>query len=150
MTFDRTQLLSSFEQIFTSNEPAHDILKDDKNWKLSFPNELSGPCYTYNPPFLSDPGLRIGMYITMKSNQWDPDLQISFHEENKFFYTESQESEALLDLERLEEEKMSHSRVLGKIYYINTAYCSTNLWLNKVHSKYAFNTGIYNLPFLYT
>ena len=94
--------MSTFEQSFASHEPAQDVLKHDKQWRLSFPNEGSGPCYTYDPPLMSDPGLHIGMYMTMKSNEWDPDLRIFFHEKDKFFYTDSSVSEVLLDLKKLQ------------------------------------------------
>ena len=119
MTFEKTEFLSTFDQMFTMNAPAHHMLSKDEYWKLSFPNEYSGPCYTYNPPFPSVPGLRVGMYITMKSNRWDPNLLIFLHEENKFFYTENQEvDDVILKPETLEGQKMKHPKALGKAHMI--------------------------------
>ena len=121
MSFKRTEFLSTFGQMFTMNESAHNMLKEDKYWKLSFPHEKSGPCYTYDPPSESEAGLEVGIYVTMKSDRWDPDLLIYLHEEGKFYYTESQDPttgkmQAILKPEILEEPPtLNHPTALGKI-----------------------------------
>ena len=87
MTFERTSFLSTFEQRFRSGSPAVDMLHEDEYWSTFVPNENSGPCYTYNPPFDSDPGTGMSMYMTFNMNNWDPSLQIFLHELNGFFYS---------------------------------------------------------------
>ena len=67
MTYDKRAFLSLLEQRFAFGQHEVDMLKDDKNWKQSVPHENSGPCYTYDPPFESDPGYDISMYIRMNS-----------------------------------------------------------------------------------
>ena len=117
MTFERIQLLSALDQMFSTYEPAYDMLRSNKQWKLSFPNEESGPCYTYDPPFVSEPGLPVGMYVTMVSDRWDPDLLIFLHEKDKFFYTETEhqtEVQTILKLKNLEEYKVTRPWIQGK------------------------------------
>ena len=87
MTYDKTAFLSLLEQRFAFGQHEVDMLKDDKNWKQFVPHENSGPCYTYNPPFDSDPGTGMSMYMTFNMNNWDPSLQIFLHEPNGFFYS---------------------------------------------------------------
>lgn len=134
MAFDRNDFLSTFDQMFTMNESAVDMLRKDGRWTLSFPFEESGPCYTYDPPFASDPGLPIGIFVTMKSDRWDPDLRIFLHEENKFFYTEGLDSEVTFKFKKLEEEGMMHPKAMGnKICIVNMAYkLSVNLFTDMI------------------
>lgn len=114
MTYNRTQFLSTFDQMFEMDKPARNMLYEENHWHVSFPNDRSGACYTYNPHFQSNPKVDVGMYITMKSLQWDPDLLIFFHEENKFFYSENGISQFYLDLSKLEKKKNFHPKALGK------------------------------------
>ena len=51
------------------------------------PNENSGPCYTYTPPFDSEPGDANNMFMTFDFSRWDPALEIFLHDKNQFFYS---------------------------------------------------------------
>ena len=113
-TYSRNDIFSSFEQMFSIDMPGRNMLIEEKQWKLSIPNERSGPCYTYNPPFASESSIRIGAYITMKHAHWEPDLLVFLHEKDKFYYTEGQSAEAMVRMHKLEINKMYHTRALRK------------------------------------
>ena len=117
MTYDKREFLSLLQQRFAFGQPEVDMLKDDKNWKESVPHETSGPCYTYDPPFESDPGYDISMYISMNSNQFDDNLQIFLHEKNKFFYSTKHGYNVLyLDRNVLRNSKLPHPRAVGTTF----------------------------------
>ena len=116
MTYDKREFLSLLEQRFTSGEPEVDMLNNEKFWTQFVPHETIGPCYTYNPPFESDPGYDISMYISLNSNHFDDNLQIFLHEKNKFFYsTKNGFNLVYLDHNILRNSQMVHPRVVGKI-----------------------------------
>ena len=56
--------LISIPQTITlpTDQPAKDVLHEDRYWKRFVPHEKSGPCETYDPPSESDPGYEISMY----------------------------------------------------------------------------------------
>ena len=113
ISIKRTDLFSSFEQFFSANKPVKDVLHDDKHWRLSAPHEKSGPCHTYNPLDKSEAGPKVGMYIKMKADHWDPDLQIFLHDEDKLFYAYHLAWYFFLDANKLEEDKLNHPRLKG-------------------------------------
>ena len=113
VSFRRRDLFSSFEQFFSANEPVKDVLHDEKHWELSVPQEMSGPCHTYNPLHESEPGPTVGTYIKMKDDFWDPALQIFLHKEDKFFYSHYLKWDYFLDAKALEETKLNHPRLKG-------------------------------------
>ena len=127
MTYDKKEFLSLLEQRFTSGEAEVDVLKNEKYWNQFVPHESSGPCYTYDPPFESDPGLDISMFIAMKLTNFDKNLQIFLHEKNKFFYSTNHGSNMLYldhrilnNSKQLEQlgSKMSHPRAVGMRLFI--------------------------------
>ena len=61
-TYNRTSFLFLLEQSFVTDQPAKDVLHEDRYWKRFVPHEKSGPCETYDPPSESDPGYEISMY----------------------------------------------------------------------------------------
>ena len=132
-TYNRTSFLSLFEQSFVTDQPAIDVLHEDRYWKRFIPHERSGPCETYDPPSESDPGYEISMYMRMNSSDWDPNLEIFLHEKNKFFYSKVDTYMMIyLDSEKLRAANFSHTRAIGNLYtyYIlygtkgnHNAYC---------------------------
>ena len=76
-----------FEQRFQSGSPAIDMLHKDEYWNTFVPHEHSGPCYTYNPPFDSEPGTTVNMHMVLNMSDWDPQLQIFLHNPKSFFYS---------------------------------------------------------------
>ena len=116
-TYKRTDFLSLFEQRFVSGQDKKDVLHDDRYWKRFVPNENSGPCETYDPPFESDPGYAISMFIRFKSGDWDPNLEIILHEKDNFFYSTSPTYMMVyLDSKRLRATNLSHPRAVGNLY----------------------------------
>ena len=113
ISIKRTDLFSSFEQFFSANKPVKDVLHDEKHWELSAANEQSGPCHTYNPLHKSEAGPKVGMYIKMKDDHWDPELQILLHEEGKLFYSHHLSWYFFLDAKKLEEAKLNNPRLKG-------------------------------------
>ena len=90
-----------------------DMLSKDEHWSLSTPNEYSGPCYTYTPPFVSDPGETVNLYIIFNMSTWDPLLQIFLHDSNAFFYsTKDEVNTKLLDVKILN--NFAYPRAVGK------------------------------------
>ena len=80
-----------------------DMLSNDEYWSVSVPNEYSGPCYTYTPPFDSDPGKTVNLYMIFNMSTWDPHLQIFLHDPNAFFYsTNGDVNTKIFDIETLE------------------------------------------------
>ena len=60
---DKKSFITNFTQRFKGSSPDVDVLRQDKYWDVFIPNEHSGPCYMYTPPFDSDPGDTNNMYI---------------------------------------------------------------------------------------
>ena len=116
MSNKRTDILATFQQRFASGQSEHQMLLDDAHWKESIPHEFCGPCYTYDPPYDSDPGYQISMYMTMKlGDDWDSNLQIFLHNKNKFFYsTTPTYNTFILGINLLNESGVDHPRVIGK------------------------------------
>ena len=112
----RSEIFSSFQQQFSQDVYAVDVLQQEHNWELSFPNENSGPCYTYNPPYESDPGLPMGIYIVMKDESWDPTLEIFLHDKGAFFYSYNLAWDFLLKAKTLLKEKINHPKLEGIFY----------------------------------
>ena len=110
----RTDYLTVFEQRFVKDQPENDILRNDKYWKKSIPHENSGPCETYDPPMLSEPGYEISMFLTLKD--LDTNLDIFLHEKNRFFYSKnlmSSKFTKFLDLEEVKKTNNDHTRIIG-------------------------------------
>ena len=109
----RASFLSKFEHRFEIGSSAMDMLYNDEYWAVSVPNEYSGPCYTYNPPLLSDPGKTVSLYMIFNMSTWDPDLQIFLHDPNALFYsTNSVVNTKTLDIEILK--YSAYPRAVGK------------------------------------
>ena len=87
MTYNRNYFLSIFEQRFVRDKSELEMLHDDRYWKQFIPQENSGPCETYDPPFESDPGYEISMFMRTNHSDWDSNLEIFIHKKNKFFYS---------------------------------------------------------------
>ena len=118
MTYEKTEFLSTFEQRFMSGQSEYEMLRDEKQWSQFVPHENSGPCYTYDPPFESDPGYEISIYMRMNSTDWEPNLQIFLHQKNKFFYsTKPNYNIIYLDPETLRKTEDSHPRAIGKAIF---------------------------------
>ena len=115
VTYNRTTFLSMFEQRFITDQSERDVLHEDKYWKRSIPHEYSGPCETYDPPFESDPGYEISMYMRMNSSNWDPNLDIYIHEKNKFFFSKKHMTYLSPEELRSEQNQLSHPRGKGNI-----------------------------------
>ena len=117
--YDRTIFLSSLQQRFSKNEPEYEMIDKDQYWSISIPHESSGPCYTYDPPFDSDPGFGSSMYLTMNSTDWDPALRIFLHAKGRFFFEANGRT---VDTEEIKHSELKaittgHPRVKGKLYY---------------------------------
>ena len=110
----RTDYLTVFEQRFVKDQPENDILRHDTYWKKLIPHENSGPCETYDPPMLSDPGYEISMFLTLKD--WDTNLDIFLHEKDRFYYSKnlmSSKFTKFLDLEEVKKANNEHTRIIG-------------------------------------
>ena len=115
MTYPRTDILAVFEQRFVSGESEHDMLHVDGQWKVSVPHEESGPCYTYDPPNESDPGLMVSIFMRLKTKDWNSDLRIFLHEKNRFFYSiKSAPKTMYLDPKSWKQANTGHPRAIGK------------------------------------
>ena len=91
------------------------MINQTQHWSFSIPHETSGPCYTYDPPFDSDPGFMIGMYLTLRSENWDPDLDIFIHEKGSFFYQDDLTfGTTRVSHEELQKVKTGHPRISGR------------------------------------
>ena len=118
MSNGKTAFLSTLTQRFESGKSEKDMLHVDEVWREFVPHESSGPCYTYDPPFESDPGNTISLHMGMSSSDWDPNLQIFLHEKNKFFYSVTYPYNALyLDANTLKKTGMYHPRAKRKCKY---------------------------------
>ena len=111
--------MSEFKQRFVvSNSSLIDILVDNNLWEESIPHEESGPCYTYNPPAMSDPGWWYGieMYpkLSSDSDNWDKDLEIFLHERGKFFYFKEAAPPNNIRIHINTLRNMNHAMILGK------------------------------------
>ena len=111
--YNRTQFLASVQQRFSSNDEEYELIGQEQYWTLSIPHESSGPCYTYDPPFDSDPGQRSGVHITMKSTgKWDPNLSIFLHKKGKFFYqSDSEVDTEMIPLSKLKSKESGHPKI---------------------------------------
>ena len=119
MTLERTSFLSTFEQRFERGSPAIDMLHKDEYWSSSVPNENSGTCYTYDPPYDSDPGTAISMYMKFNMSTWDPSLQIFLHEPNGFYYSTEPVINTIL-LNMGDKRDIGHPRVTGKYFFLQS------------------------------
>ena len=91
------------------------MINEDKYWTISIPHESSGPCYTYDPPFDSDPGYYAAMYLTLNSTIWDPALDIYLHGKGKFFYQDDETVDTIkLEPSKLKGVMTGHPRISGK------------------------------------
>ena len=124
MSYKRTDYLFVFEQRFVKDKSEHEMLHDDRYWTQSIPHEKSGPCETYNPPFESDPGHEISIFMVLNSTDIDPDLDIFLHRRNKFFYSKkSTYNTKYLDQQEFKQLKsntildLQHPRVIGNLIY---------------------------------
>lgn len=114
--------MSEFKQRFVvSNACSIDVLMDEKLWTESIPHEDSGPCYTYNPPAISDPGWYYGIEmkpnVVSDSGNWDKDLEIFLHEEGKIFYFKEAAPPNNIRIHINTLRNMNHSMILGKHFY---------------------------------
>ena len=111
----RTVFLSSLQQRFTLGEPEYEMINENQYWTLSIPHESSGPCYTYDPPFDSDPGYIGGMYLILNKTDWDPSLEIFFHKKGKLFYQDHLTYDTIkVENSKLKEVTTGHPRIVGK------------------------------------
>ena len=92
------------------------MINQNQYWTVSIPHESSGPCYTYDPPFDSFPGYDVGMYLTMNSTNWDPDLEIFLHQKDKFFYQDDETVDTIkVKPFELKGVTTGHPRISGKL-----------------------------------
>ena len=117
----RTDFIASFEQRYSSDKGSEDVLHHDRHWQRSYPNQISGPCYTYNPLYKSDPGLRYGTYIVMKDKSWDPSIEIFLHDENSLYYSRNLHGEFYLKGTKLDKLGINPAFLEGKYF---TSKCS--------------------------
>ena len=118
MKHNRVEYVSIFEQRFTTDESERDVLHEDRYWTYFIPKEDSGFCETYDPPFDSDPGYEISMYMRMNSSDWDSNLEMFIHEKDKFFYSKTPTYNTIyLDSEKLRENinQLPHPRAIGNV-----------------------------------
>ena len=120
MTYQKTHFLSIFEQRFEDGKSEYNVLNNEMYWTRSYPHELSGPCETYDPPYESEPGYEISMYMKMNSSEWDSELDIFLHEKGKFFYSTVLRTYnvKLLDAKTLNKSGLQHARAKG--IYVST------------------------------
>ena len=118
----KSSFISEFKQRFVvSNASLIDVFSDSSLWKESIPHEDSGPCYTYNPPSLSDPGWYYGIEIKpnidnnhVPENNWDKDLEIFLHEYGKFFYFKEAAPPNNIRIHTNTLRSMNHTMILGE------------------------------------
>ena len=92
------------------------MLNQSDYWSSSIPYESSGPCYTYDPPFDSDPGYINSMYLTLNTEKWEPDLDLFVHEKGKFFYQDAWTMDTTrVDLTKLQNVSTGHPRISGNL-----------------------------------
>ena len=96
------------------------MIDKDQHWTISIPHESSGPCYTYDPPYDSEPGFASGMYIIMNSTEdWDADLQMFLHRKGKFFYQNSSAVDTIkIQHSKLKSIATGHPRISSKQDFI--------------------------------
>ena len=113
---EKNSFLTSFTQRFENGAAHLDMLNSDENWRMFVANEESGPCYTYDPPYDSDPGHTNNIYMNFDFTQWDENLEIFLHERNNFFYSKRNIIGAKrITSHMLEETRIKHPRALGNI-----------------------------------
>ena len=92
-----------------------EMINQQQYWSFSIPHESSGPCYTYDPPFDTDPGYTDGMVLTLNSTDWDADLEIFLHTKGKFFYNhDSTFNTAKVSLSKLKGVNTGHPKISGR------------------------------------
>ena len=110
---NRSTFLKSFTQRYFESDI--DVLKNDDQWRIHIPNENSGPCYTYDPPFDSQIAETSMMYIDFNMTAWDPLLEIFLHDKDQFFYSrKSSINTKLITNNMLNKALTNHPRALGK------------------------------------
>ena len=85
-TYQNADFLFSLQQRFKEGETEIEMLNQTDLWSFSIPHEDSGPCYTYNPPYESDPGYPNSIFLVLSFEDWLEDLDIFLHEKGKFFF----------------------------------------------------------------
>ena len=91
------------------------MINETKYWEDSIPHETSGPCYTYNPPFDSDPAPSAAMHLTLNATDWNPELEIFLHKKGKFFYQSDETVNTIkLSPSELNAVMSGHPRISGK------------------------------------
>ena len=116
---DKASFLKNFTQRFKSSSPDVNILEQNQYWEVFIPNEHSGPCYMYTPPFDSDPGDTNNMYIVFNFSSWDPLLEIFLHEKKDFFYSKKKMiNSKLITFNMLNQIETKYPRALGKQTFI--------------------------------
>ena len=112
---DKKSFITNFTQRFKGSSPDIDVLRQDKYWDVFIPNEHSGPCYMYTPPFDSDPGDTNNMYMVFNFSSWDPLLEIFLHDKKDFFYSKKKMiNSKLITSEMLNTTTTKNPRALGK------------------------------------
>ena len=125
-SFSRFDYILRFEQRFARDQSEEDILHNNDYWTQSYPHENSGPCETYDPPFISEPGNEIGIFFILKD--LDSKLDIFLHEKGKFFYSKypgSGQYRTYLNFGKMKTRKMQHAKIKGNIdhlFYISPYY----------------------------
>ena len=90
------------------------MLNHTNLWSFSIPHEDSGPCYSYNPPYESDPGYPNSIFLVLNFEDWEEDLDIFLHEKEKFFFQDGSTSDTIrLDQSKLRNVNTGHPRVKG-------------------------------------
>ena len=113
---ERTSFLTTFTQRFNTGSFDIDVLNKNEYWNEFVPNESSGPCYTYTPPFDSDPGDTNNMYMTFNFSVWDEAIEIFLHDKNTFFYSERDVINTKhISSSMLNHTGIRHPRALGKV-----------------------------------
>lgn len=112
--YPNTEFLFSLQQRFNEGEPEQEMINKTDHWTFSIPHEESGPCYTYNPPYESDPGYPNSLFIVLNFKDWDKDLDIFLHEKGKLFFQDKETSDTVrLDQTELQNVATGHPRVKG-------------------------------------
>ena len=109
----RTAFLKSFTQKYFESDI--DVLKNDDQWHASIPNEESGPCYTYDPPFDSQLAETSNMFIEFNMSTWDPLLEVFLHDKNQLFYSRKTSiNTKFISSNMLRATALNHPRALSK------------------------------------
>ena len=104
------------------------MLNQTNLWSFAIPHEDSGPCYTYNPPYESDPGYQNSIFLVVNFEDWVEDLDIFLHEKGKFFFQDGWTTDTIrLDQSKLRSVDTGHPRVKGNLKKENIEFfiCKT-------------------------